>query len=154
MSTRPVSMANQIANAVVTALGQIIETKQGGKWLTSLRTCKRSLMLGDIMTAARPAMCVQVMEWVDKPTGPEHHEATMRLAVHCLVDDIETGEESLNDMASDAIRAITDDESLAGLVTMILPSKYVPQLDAMAMHGIGIASVEFEVVFQWTHGAP
>ena len=153
MPTRAEPIANQVADALVRELEKISASLGGTRWLTTPKTVRRGLTI-NALQAERPAIFVQVDRWSDTPLTSPNHEVRLSLLVHCLADGDEMADVVLNRLASDAVRALTDNETLSGLVTILGPLEYAVNTEATERSGLGIATITVPVLYQWAHGAP
>lgn len=159
MTVRIEAMANQVADAFLLELRKISKTLDAGLWLSDPKTIRRG-MLAEAAGVERPALLITVADWRDTPLMGERHEVTMRVDVHCIVEGDELAEVALNRLAADVVQVIAANETLrpnasaADKVTFAGGATYTTSSEIMARAGLGIATVSFEVLYQWSHGAP
>lgn len=155
MVARLEAIPNQIADQVVVYLKRIDAGVDAVKWLTRPKVVQR--VIGpSVFGNERPALYLELRELRDTPQQGGFHEAQLDLAVYCVNDDLgvagEAPDSALVRLASDVVRALTDNEGLAGLVVMLDGITW--KLDVDERSGITVAVVTTTALYKWQHGAP
>ena len=150
------AIVNQIADALIVALGRIDSRSSPNDWHTKPHV-KRGFLMADLM-GPFPRILVHLSRWgEDVPINAPSHDGKATFMVHCISEDIDGAEQYLNKLAADVIKAIAIDEELGGTIdgfVDIYPKYYEPQVEAMEKTGRGVTTVVVEATFQWSHDAP
>ena len=149
------SLANQVADAVVTLLGAIDNVADPDTWLTKPQTVGRLLQASAITIEPRPVIGVEIIRFADTLGSAGRHETEVQIGVQLIVEDDVNAEKVLNALARDVILQLRSDERLGGLLKQPIGNvEYSPDLELMFTHQIGYALVSFTAQARTEHSAP
>jgi len=146
---------NKICDAIEIALKRIDRVQDAGKWFT-VPSVSRGFMIQDVIAAKKPLLRIETGDYEQTPDMASRHKGVLIVYVWCLTQAAARDSEAeINELVSDVIRAITDDETLGlGGGVEAQPVGYAPDVDAMERYQFGVARVNVRVEFTWDHGSP
>lgn len=159
MAPRPAAMANQVADALLTAL-EVVKTPADAYLSVPLTVIRGQRP--DWATCPQPALFLRLVGFTGNEPGTAGiHRVTAQYEVLCITagpPDSEASERVLIEMATDVVVALYQDFQLGGLLSsgwMHLIDGYQPQLElgATAAH-LAVASVVLSATWEWTPAAP
>lgn len=158
MAARANAIPAQLAENVVSLLTHISRDVDATRWLTNPRLVGLGPFIGELTSAKRPVVFVEVRGGDDLPQTAEVHRGRVSFEVRCFTESERPRDahiEALN-MVADVMRAITDDETLKAHPAVIIVNPMSWQIEPSQSESLGAAQalVRFDVDYEWQHGAP